>query len=88
MFEFYTVEEWEEHLEEVAPIRLIIRRERDAEANWSANYILIQNQFLTKLDCLDWIENQCEGEVRIRYSHQYEFILKKDALLFKIVWSK
>lgn len=87
MFDFYTVEEWEDHLAENAPQALLDRAKYITELGWSSSYILIQKD-LTELNCNEWIKEHCEGGVWKKYTHQYEFQLKKDALLFKLVWTK
>ena len=92
MFKFYTVEEWEEYLAKEAPLRLIKRHEDNQKLfelqGWKPKYLLIQIKDLNELHCDEWIKEHCEGGVWKKYTHQYEFMLKKDALLFKIVWSK
>lgn len=86
MFDFYTVEEWEEHLAITSPAALVARLEEDIKFDWKPRYILIQKN-LEELKCEEWIKEHCEG-VWKKYTHQYEFQLKKDALLFKLVWTK
>lgn len=87
MFNFYTVDEWEDFLAEENPQALKYRRQNSYKINWKPFYIIIHNHKIKELDCKEWFKEHCEGNVWKKYTHQYEFQLKRDALLFKLTWS-